>query len=70
MMELVYFNYEVNNLVECYDTVKIDAVVSVEKLKKNMVMLKTSVVKIMIFLVLKIFISNMSELNYGALDEV
>ena len=35
VMELVDFNYEVNDLVESYDTVKIDAVVSVEKLKKK-----------------------------------
>ena len=49
VMELVDFNYEVDDLVEGCDTVKVDAIVTIKKLKENMVMLKTLVVKVMIF---------------------
>ena len=41
VMDLVKINCEVDKLIENCDTAKVDAIVNVQKIKENMMMLKT-----------------------------
>ena len=69
MIDLVEINYQVNKLIESCGTAKVDAAVSVKKLKENYGDIENLIDKNYDFLVFENFISDMDELNYGVLDE-